>query len=223
MNKLFQPYKLKENNSIACLFGSMNPPHIGHLETAARARMVTGASEIWMVPSRHSVFKKNIPQVSHEHKVAMCKIMAEEAGPWLKVSGKLKDQEPTLVSNLTSYFNVVTELNAQYPNRDIFLIHGLDHEEKARQYSPFAKMAFSLHTMIQAWSYVDIVHDDDEIMMSNGRLEFVGLDRSAAPSHEVVGDTPSSCSIRQAIAEGREPKFLTPAVKQYIFENGLYL
>lgn len=69
---------------ISLLGGSFNPPHIGHLMAALYLRATLGCDEVWLLPSFNHPFGK--PLETFDDRVAMCEAMAQDVGPWLKVS-----------------------------------------------------------------------------------------------------------------------------------------
>ncbi|MDP1828372.1 MAG: nicotinate (nicotinamide) nucleotide adenylyltransferase [Archangium sp.] len=69
---------------ISLLGGSFNPPHVGHLMAALYLRATLGSDEVWLLPSFNHPFGK--PLEAFEDRVAMCEAMAQDVGPWLKVS-----------------------------------------------------------------------------------------------------------------------------------------
>lgn len=69
---------------VALLGGSFNPPHVGHLMAALYVRATLGCDEVWLLPSANHPFGK--PLAPFEDRVAMCEAMAEDLGPWLRVS-----------------------------------------------------------------------------------------------------------------------------------------
>jgi nicotinate-nucleotide adenylyltransferase len=69
---------------IALLGGSFNPPHIGHLMAALYVRATLNCDEVWLVPSANHPFGK--PLAPFQDRIAMCEAMAEDLGPWLRVS-----------------------------------------------------------------------------------------------------------------------------------------
>ncbi len=69
---------------VSLLGGSFNPPHVGHLMAAVYAHATLRAQEVWLVPSFHHPFGKQL--APFEARVEMCEAMARDTGPWLKVS-----------------------------------------------------------------------------------------------------------------------------------------
>jgi nicotinate-nucleotide adenylyltransferase len=69
---------------IALLGGSFNPPHVGHLMAALYVRATLACDEVWLLPSFNHPFGK--PLAPFDDRVAMCEAMAEDLGPWFKVS-----------------------------------------------------------------------------------------------------------------------------------------
>jgi nicotinate-nucleotide adenylyltransferase len=72
------------HRQIALLGGSFNPPHFGHLMAALFVRGALPVDEVWLMPAYHHPFGK--PLEGFEHRVQMCRAMASDLGPWLKVS-----------------------------------------------------------------------------------------------------------------------------------------
>lgn len=71
-------------SEIALLGGSFNPPHVGHLMAALYVRSTLRCDQVWLVPSFHHPFGKDL--APFDDRVAMCEAMAEDVGPWLSVS-----------------------------------------------------------------------------------------------------------------------------------------
>lgn len=69
---------------VALLGGSFNPPHVGHLMAALYLKSVVGCDEVWLVPSFNHPFGK--PLAPFDDRVAMCRAMGRELGPWFQVS-----------------------------------------------------------------------------------------------------------------------------------------
>ncbi len=69
---------------VALMGGSFNPPHFGHLMAALYVRGALPVDEVWLMPAYHHPFGK--PLEAFEHRVAMCRAMAQDLGPWLQVS-----------------------------------------------------------------------------------------------------------------------------------------
>jgi nicotinate-nucleotide adenylyltransferase len=69
---------------VALLGGSFNPPHVGHLMAALYLRSVVGCDEVWLVPSFNHPFGK--PLAPFDDRVALCRAMGRDLGPWLQVS-----------------------------------------------------------------------------------------------------------------------------------------
>lgn len=63
---------------IALLGGSFNPPHVGHLMAAVYVRATLRAREVWLLPSFHHPFGKQL--APFEARVEMCEAMARDTG-----------------------------------------------------------------------------------------------------------------------------------------------
>lgn len=71
-------------SEIALLGGSFNPPHVGHVMAALYVRATLRVDEVWLVPSFHHPFGKEL--APFDARVAMCEAVAADVGPWLRVS-----------------------------------------------------------------------------------------------------------------------------------------
>lgn len=70
--------------NVALVGGSFNPPHVGHQLAALYVRSTLPVDEVWFVPTWKHPFGK--PHEAFAHRVAMCRALADDLGPWFKVS-----------------------------------------------------------------------------------------------------------------------------------------
>src|SRR5688572_24594823 len=64
--------------------GSFNPPHVAHALVALYVLETQPVDELWFVPVYAHAFGKDL--APYEHRVAMCKLVAQALGPRVKVS-----------------------------------------------------------------------------------------------------------------------------------------
>ncbi len=69
---------------VALLGGSFNPPHVGHLLAAHYVRASQPVDEVWLMPSFHHPFGKQL--TSFEHRLAMCELLCADTSGWLKAT-----------------------------------------------------------------------------------------------------------------------------------------
>lgn len=104
---------------VAILGGSFNPPHFGHLMAAIFVRGALPVDEVWLMPAYHHPFGK--PLESFEHRVAMCRAMIADIGPWLKVNEAEKD-----VGEGGRTIDTLEHLLPKYPDTRFRLVIGSD-------------------------------------------------------------------------------------------------
>lgn len=78
---------------LGLMFGSYNPPHLGHINTALEAKEQNDLDLVYMVPVAQSPFKNANLQVTFNDKVNMCQIISQTHSDWLGVL----DQEPSFI------------------------------------------------------------------------------------------------------------------------------
>ena len=104
---------------IAIVGGSFNPPHVGHLMAALYVRACLPVDEVWLMPSFHHPFGKQMQPF--EHRVSMCHAMLADQGPGLIVSQVEKE-----VPGEGRTVDTLEHLRAQRPETKWRLIIGSD-------------------------------------------------------------------------------------------------
>ena len=66
---------------IALFGGSFNPPHVAHQMGALYVLETQPVDQLWIAPTFVHPFEHKRGLISFEHRVAMCKLMAEPLGP----------------------------------------------------------------------------------------------------------------------------------------------
>jgi nicotinate-nucleotide adenylyltransferase len=104
---------------VALLGGSFNPPHVGHLMAALYVHATRPVDEVWLMPSFHHPFGKKMEPF--EHRVEMCRAMAEGRGDWLKISEVEKE-----IGKDGRTIDTLEHLIAAHPEHRFALIIGSD-------------------------------------------------------------------------------------------------
>lgn len=104
---------------IAVYGGSFNPPHVGHGMVAAWLGWTGMADEVWLVPTYHHAFGKDLAPFSD--RIALCEALCKAIGGALRVC--------SIEQNLPapSYtIDTLRALAARYPEHQFRLIIGAD-------------------------------------------------------------------------------------------------
>lgn len=105
---------------IGILGGSFDPIHNGHLHMAKSAYDTGDFDEIWLMPAGHSPNKKEENMTSSEHRLAMCRLAAQEYS-FLHASSFEVDSTARSYTYLT-----LEKLTKQYPEHVFSFIMGAD-------------------------------------------------------------------------------------------------
>ncbi len=105
---------------VGILGGTFNPPHIGHLECARRAREQLDLDRVELVVAGTPPHKEIAGDPGVEHRLAMCRLAAAGAD-WLSVS-ELEAERPGPSYTITT----LREINAREPGDELTLIVGGD-------------------------------------------------------------------------------------------------
>ena len=178
---------------VALLGGSFNPPHVGHLLAAHFVRATQPVDEVWLMPSFHHPFGKEL--TPFEHRLAMCQLIADDAAGWLKVSDVERD-----VGGEGRTVDTLEFLRARHPAYAFTLVIGSDILRDLPKWKDFDR--------IQKLARVLVLH----------RAGYPAKEAFGPPLAEV-----SSTEIRERFARSDLPYDLVPRqVLEYAREHGLY-
>lgn len=183
-------------------FGSFNPIHTGHLIIANYMLEFTDLDEVWMVISPHNPLKEKKSLLADHHRYAMVQIAIED-NPRLRSSNiEFKLPQPSYT------VDTLAHLEEKYPNIQFVLIAGSD-----------------IFPTFHKWkNYEELLERHRFYIYSRP-----GYDEGPFRDHPNVRifEAPliqiSSSFIRQAIADGRDIRYLVPdKIYQYIREMHFY-
>lgn len=185
---------------VALFGGSFNPPHVGHLLSAAYVRAVTGVDAVWLMPAFRHAFRKEL--APWEDRLRMCRAMA---------------------SVLTQV--EVTEVEADVPGDG----RTLDTLEHLRALHPGFTFRLVIGTDILAetdqWKAFDRVVElaPPFILGRSGHPKPATLPAGTTWLGEVPMPEVSSTEVRARLAAGADASALVPSqVLEVIRERGLY-
>lgn len=191
--------------------GSFNPPHVGHIRAAVRCAEQLELSRVLLIPARQTPGKE-LPEdaPTPEQRLAMTRLAAEES-PLLAVSD-LEISRPG-----KSYtWQTIRQLRERYPREELVLLVGTDmlcslpEWRDADQILREASVAVLPRGGKQERQR--IAEGTDNLRRMGGRVCTVDCDPCEI----------SSTQLRRLLAFRCASEFLSPAVKGYIRENGLY-
>ncbi len=193
--------------TIGCLFGSFDPPHLGHVAIAEHMLKAGGLDQVWLVVTPQNPFKQDRKLSPDQHRLAMTRL-AVQGKPGLNASGfELDLPKP----NYT--VDTLTFMRQRWPDLTFVLIIGSDN-------------LASLHQ----WKDVDgiLAHHRVLVYPRPGLEEHLQTAELAAhPQVTIASYLPfmevSSTGIRVRIRNWKPLNGLVdPAVEAYIRQYGLY-
>jgi len=191
--------------------GTFNPPHIGHLRAAQKAREALKLDRLILIPDRiapHKVIPSGSP--TPEQRLEMLQIAAS-AYPGLEVSDLELKRE-----GLSYTYQTVLQLKAMYPEAQLVLLMGTD-------------MFLSFHT----WRNPEIILENAALgVFYRGEKNEIAAIEARKADMEQQGHTVylvenevvniSSTQMRRLLAFRCAGEFLPEGVLDYIRENRLY-
>ncbi|HOJ24751.1 MAG TPA: nicotinate (nicotinamide) nucleotide adenylyltransferase [Bacteroidales bacterium] len=194
---------MKKQKNIGLLFGTFNPPHIGHTLIANYFYITNNFDEIWFIVSPQNPFKKDITLLNEKLRLEMVRLAIENAN-YLKAS----DIEFGLPK--PSYtINTLEKLKNDYPQYTFNIIMGSDN-------------AIS----IEKWKYFQNIIDNHRIYVYP-RTGYSTKNILTHKNIKIDNTAPiidiSSTWIREQIKNGKDVQFfLRKVVYEFIKINGVY-
>ncbi len=193
--------------NIGCLFGSFDPPHLGHVSIARHMLKAAKLDQVWLVVTPQNPFKQDRKLSPEQHRLAMTRI-AVLGEPGLVASGfELDLPKPNYTTDTLAF------MRQRWPQHTFSLIVGSDN-------------LASLHTWRDPQSIVD---NHPLLVYPRPGLEehLAQADMLYHPAVTLVQDAPlmdtSSTGIRVRLRNWKPVDGLVkPEVLAYIRQNGLY-
>lgn len=216
------------NPHIGLMFGSFNPPHLCHVETAKRLKEAGGLTEVWLMPVPQSPYKKNVPQVPFSNKLEMCEILAAPYNDWLKVSDACKEFPTTVPGQLHHYKRTIEQLFNIYSQAKFSIVAGQDF---SRKFMEAVRAVDCMETVARAIincplaQFETLRHLASRALKAHEVMHGVNLLTTERSATEADGAKVEICSgdLRKAIQSGaQEVKGLPPQLHQYIVSKKFY-
>lgn len=185
---------------IALFGGSFNPPHVGHLLSAAYVRAVSGVDAVWLMPAHRHAFNK--PLAPWADRVRMCRALAS------LLTGVEVTEVEALVPGEGRTVDTVEHLKRTYPGHAFRLVIGTDILAETDQWKAFDRLVELAPPFVLGRSG----YDKPEVLPAG--LTWLGQ----VPMPEV-----SSSDVRRRLAQGDDASSLVPSVVlELVRELGLY-
>jgi nicotinate-nucleotide adenylyltransferase len=188
----------KSATRIGIFGGTFDPIHLGHLHLATLAREFCHLDEVRFVPCQISPHKTGTPPTAAEDRLAMLKLALAEI-PWAVI-----DPIELLTPGPTYSFETAAAMAGKFPQARLFWIMGSDQWAALPRWKNPERLA-------ELVEFILLMRDEVPEPRPGYRL------------HVVPGAHPASATkIRAAIASGKFPPWLDPAVAREITRRGLY-
>jgi nicotinate-nucleotide adenylyltransferase len=194
---------MNNHKNIGLLFGTFNPPHIGHTLIANYFYIANNFDEIWFIVSPQNPFKKDINLINEKLRLEMVNLTIENAN-YLKAS----DIEFTLPK--PSYtINTLEKLKNNYPTYTFSIIMGSDNAISIEKWKDFQNIIDNYIIYV----YPRTGYPTQNILTHKN----IKIDNSA-PIIDI-----SSTWIREQIKNDNDVQFfLRKAVYEFIMVNVIY-
>ncbi|MCB0794232.1 MAG: nicotinate (nicotinamide) nucleotide adenylyltransferase [Flavobacteriales bacterium] len=190
---------------IGCLFGTFDPPHLGHLSVAQAALNGAHLDQVWFVVTPRNPFKQGRSISAEHHRLTMVRKLVRGRKGMHACAEELSLPTPNYTATSLAHFRRI------WPDHQFSLIIGEDNLIGFRGWHEY-KEILRHHDLI--------VYPRSGRTRSNAQAALKGasirwLQQPLVPV--------SSTQVREVARQGREPKgLLTPAVQSYIEQEGLY-
>lgn len=193
--------------TIGCLFGSFDPPHLGHVAIAEHMLKAGGLDQVWLVVTPQNPFKQDRKLSPDQHRLAMTRL-AVQGKPGLNASGfELDLPKPNYTVDTLAF------MRQRWPDVTFELIIGSDNLASLHQWKDADQIL--AHHRVLVYPRPGL-----EEHLQNAEL-------AAHPQVTIASYLPfmevSSTGIRVRIRNWKPLNGLVdPAVEAYIRQYGLY-
>lgn len=204
---------------LGILGGTFNPPHVGHIAVAARARVQLGCERVLLMPSHTPPHKLPQQDPGPEHRLRMCELAVEgheglEAGALeIERGGPSYTVDTLSALHAPPAFDLSAPAGSSRPAPRLTLILGSD-------------MARTLPSWRRAGEIVELAGIAVAERPGDGRAEVLAVLESLGARASFLEMPPidvSSSLVRERVARGESvAELVAPAVAEYIAEHGLY-
>jgi nicotinate-nucleotide adenylyltransferase len=210
------------NTRVGILGGTLDPIHVGHIETALAARSALSLSQILVMPSRIPPHRTQGPAASMFHRFAMASLAVQDLDAWVVCDDELHENGPSYTA-LT--LERLSRRGLSPPQT--FFITGADAFAEIETWHRYPQVLDLAHFVVISRPGMAAATAIERVPGISERLRPVASDRESRPSiFAVDARTPdvSSTDIRRRLRDGRSISGLVPpAVERHILRHRLYV
>ena len=188
--------------------GTFNPIHRGHIEMALAAMRTASLDRVLILPSGQPPHKKGIAPAEDRWRM-----VCAAAAPWKKLEPCRVELDRT---GTTYTYDTLVALRDLYPKALFFYIIGADTLLQLHSWHRFEEVLPLCSFLIAPRSGAGT---GEELRQERRRLQEIG-GRFVNIDMKVIDV--SSTELREALADGRTPETIDPAVAEYACALGLY-
>ncbi|MBP6389511.1 MAG: nicotinate (nicotinamide) nucleotide adenylyltransferase [Flavobacteriales bacterium] len=192
--------------TIACLFGTFDPPHNGHLNIARQVLEQSGVDQVWLVITPMNPFKQDQAISANDHRVAMVRAALENMDGIEVSTEELALPPPNYTADTLAHFRT------RWPEHRFRLVMGSDNLAQLDRWKD-AEGILEHHGIIVYPRPGYDLHRNRSVFADHVDVSFL-----EGPVMDL-----SSTRIRQGVREGKPvDHWVGPQVAAYIAANGLY-
>lgn len=209
---------------LGILGGTLDPIHLGHLETALAARAALSLDRVIVMPSRVPPHRQHQPIASRYHRFAMAALAVNGLDGLVASDMELCAPGPSYTADTLSRFQAVSGLRAS----QIFFITGADafaEIETWHRYPEVLELAHFVVVSRPGYPVGSLIARLPGLAARMRPADTVQHAPAQVTIHLLDGRTPdvSSTEIRRRLVAGqRLTGLVPPAVETHIRQHGLY-
>jgi nicotinate-nucleotide adenylyltransferase len=192
---------------IGCLFGSFDPPHLGHVALAKYMLERRGLDQVWLVVTPQNPFKQDRKLSAERHRLAMAHL-AVQGIDGLSASGlELDLPRPNYTADTLIF------MRGRWPQHEFFLIIGSDNLAVLHLWKDASAMLEKTPVLVYPRPGVE-AHLAEADLLYHPSVTLL----PEAPTMEI-----SSTGVRVRLRNWKPVEgLIDPKVLAYIRQNGLY-
>ncbi|MBS1937643.1 MAG: nicotinate (nicotinamide) nucleotide adenylyltransferase [Bacteroidetes bacterium] len=192
---------------IGCLFGSFDPPHLGHVQLATYVKAHAALDQVWLVVTPQNPFKQDRKLSPEQHRLAMARL-AVQGLEGISASGlELDMPKPNYTADTLAF------MRERWPQHEFSLIIGSDNLAVLHRWKDVSAMLTGTRVFVYPRPGMEEHLAQAELLYH--------------PSVTLLPDAPqtplSSTGIRVRLRNWKPMDgLLDPKVLAYIRQNSLY-
>jgi nicotinate-nucleotide adenylyltransferase len=202
--------------ALGVLGGTFNPPHRGHLALARAAAEELGLERVLLTPARVAPHKLEAGDPGPQHRLAMCRLLAEEDPRIELCTLELEREGPSYT------VDTLRAIHTNEPSAELTLIVGADMARTLPEWREpeeivrLARLAVAAREGVERTAVLDALGDV---------YRRAGLNETSRTTFLAMGPVEASSSrARERAAAGESlAGLLSAPVAEYVAAHGLYL